>query len=44
MTIEKVEKLYTNIHDKTELCYSHKKFQESIKSCIHFEKKVEYLQ
>ena len=33
--IEKVEKLVTNLHDKTE--YSHKKFKPGIKSWINFE-------
>ena len=33
--IEKVEKLNTNLHDKTE--YSHKKFKPGIKSWINFE-------
>ena len=33
--IEKVEKLVTNLHDKTE--YSHKKFKPGIKSRINFE-------
>ena len=35
MKIEKVEKLVTNSHDKTE-CYSHKKFKTSVKSWINF--------
>ena len=35
MKIEKVEKLVTNLHDKTE-CHWHKKFKASIKSWINF--------
>ena len=30
--IEKLEKLIGNLHDKTELCYSHKIFKANIKS------------
>ena len=37
MKIEKVEKLVTNLHDKT-ACYSHKKFKASVKSWINFQK------
>ena len=36
MKIEKVEKLVTNLHDKTECC-SYKKFKANIKSWISFE-------
>ena len=36
--MEKVEKLVTNLHDKTELCYIHKKFVTDIKSWISFGK------
>ena len=38
MKIEKVDKLATNLHDKTEYVYSHKKFKAPIKSRISLEK------
>ena len=38
MKIEKVEKLVTNLHDKTECVIHIKKFKASIKSWINFEK------
>ena len=37
MAIEKVERVVTNLHDKTE-CYSHKKLKPNIKSWINFGK------
>ena len=37
MKIEKIVKLISNLHDKTK-CYSHKKFNTSIKSEKNFEK------
>ena len=37
--IEKIEKLVTNLHDKTEhICHSHKKFKASLKLRINFER------
>ena len=37
MKIKKVEKLASNLQEKTE-CYTHKKFKTGIKSWISFEK------
>ena len=37
MWIKKVEKFVANLHDKTK-CYTHKKFETSIKTLINFDK------